>query len=126
MRKTKPTDSELQILHLLWTMGPSAVKEIHEELQKVKESGYTTTLKLLQIMYEKKLVDRVKDGRVHIYKARISRQEAQENILDKLIDTAFQGSAGKLIMQALGHTRPSRSELKEIRDFLDKLEGGEK
>jgi len=126
MPSFKPTDGELQILQVLWSRGPSTVKEVNEQLSLKKDVGYTTSLKIMQIMHEKGLVDRKKDGRTHIYQANVSREQTQKQMVDKLLDTAFKGSASQLVMQALGNHKTSDEELNKIRKFLDKLEGGNK
>ena len=118
----KPTESELNILKVLWEKGPSNVREINAALSTIKEVGYTTTLKLLQIMTEKKLVTRIKDGRNHIYSAAVEQNTAQQQLLDKLLNGVFGGSAKKLVMQALGTHHPSKKELEEIREYIDKLD----
>jgi BlaI family penicillinase repressor len=122
----KPTESELEILQLLWQHGPSTVRFINDELSKNKETGYTTTLKLMQIMHEKGLVDRDEAGRSHVYKSAISETATQKQLLDRFLETAFRGSALKLVMQALGNRKTSEQELNEIRNLLDKLKGNEK
>jgi len=121
----KPTEAELEILQILWQKGSSSVKDVNEEINKKKESGYTTTLKTLQIMFEKGLVTREKDGRSHTYMAAFKKEETQQALLDKVLETAFGGSAGKLIMQALGNKKTSKEELEEIKKMIDKLEKGE-
>ena len=118
----KPTESELEILQILWKRGPSSVKEVNEEINKKKESGYTTTLKTMQIMLEKGLVTREKAGRGHVYSAAYRKEETQQALLDKVLETAFGGSAGKLVMQALGNKKTSKEELAEIKNLIDKLE----
>ena len=123
--KIKPTDSELEILKLLWQLGPSSVRTINDELNKNKQTGYTTTLKIMQIMAEKGLVTRAKDGRNHIYSAAVEQQAAQRQLLDKLLMGVFGGSAKHLVMQALGNHQTSRQELKEIRKYIEHLEGDE-
>jgi predicted transcriptional regulator len=120
----KPTDSELNILLILWEKGPSNVRSINDELSTTRDVGYTTTLKILQIMNEKGLVTRIKDGRNHIYSAAVEQNTAQQQFLDKLLTGVFGGSAKKLIMQALGTHNPSKKELEEIREYIQKLEGG--
>ena len=115
----KPTESELEILQILWQNGPSSVRFINEELAKNREIGYTTTLKLMQIMFEKKLLSRTEEGRYHLYKAEIGEEATQINLLGKFVDTAFRGSAMKLVMQALGNHDSSREELEEIKKLLD-------
>ncbi|MEZ5082858.1 MAG: BlaI/MecI/CopY family transcriptional regulator [Bacteroidales bacterium] len=123
--KIKPTEAELNILQVLWNMGPSSVRTINNELNKAREIGYTTTLKILQIMTEKGLVSRIKDGRNHIYSAAVEQNAAQQQLLDKLLNGVFGGSAKKLVMQALGSKNPSKNELEEIRKYIEELEGGE-
>lgn len=122
--RSKPTESELEILQILWENGPSTVREVHEQLIKKKESGYTTTLKLMQIMYEKGLVKRDDTNRSHIYEAVISQDKTRKVMVDKLIKTLFQGSSSKLIMQALGNHKATKEELLAIRKYLDEMEGG--
>jgi len=123
--KIKTTESELKILQLLWQLGPSSVRTINDELNKTKNTGYTTTLKIMQIMAEKDLVTRIKDGRNHIYSAAVEQHAAQRQLLDKLLNGVFGGSASKLVMQALGNHEPSKKELEEIKKYIDSLEGGE-
>ena len=118
----KPTDSELEILRILWENGKSTVKTVNEKLNEKKETGYTTTLKMLQIMYEKNLVERDENERSHIYKAAIGQNEIQKVLLDKLLETAFSGSAANLVMQALGNSQPSKEELKKIKELLNQIE----
>lgn len=121
-KKIKPTDSELEILQILWEKGEASVREVHEVLSVKKDIGYTTALKLMQIMYEKGLLQRDDSSRTHIYKAQVSREETQEQILNKLIDSVFKGSAAKLVMQALGNNKSSKEEIAEIKQYLDELE----
>ncbi|MCX6169720.1 MAG: BlaI/MecI/CopY family transcriptional regulator [Ignavibacteriales bacterium] len=118
----KPTDSELEILRILWENGASTVKSVNEKLNEKKESGYTTTLKMLQIMFEKNLVVRDENERSHVYKAAINQDEIQKVLLDKLLVTAFSGSAANLVMQALGNSQPSKEELKKIKELLNQIE----
>ena len=120
----KPTDAELEILLVLWQYGPGTVRFINEKLNERREVGYTTTLKILQIMSEKGMVSREMDGRTHIYTAVLSEEETQEKLINKLLMTAFGGSAQKLIMQALGNHKSSKEELQAIKDLIKKLEGG--
>jgi predicted transcriptional regulator len=126
MSKPKPTEAELAILQVLWRHGPCTVRQVHEELCKDKPSGYTTTLKLLQIMTGKKLVRRDESQRTHIYRAALREEETQRNLVDDLLQRAFGGSAQKLVMQALAHKKATPDELAEIRKLLDELEGGAK
>lgn len=124
-RKIKPTESELKILQLLWSLGPSSVRTINDELNKTKNTGYTTTLKIMQIMAEKGLVTRIKDGRNHIYSAAVEQQAAQRQLLDKLLNGVFGGSASNLVMQTLGNHKATKEELEEIKRYISSLEGGE-
>ncbi len=116
----KPTDGELSILNVLWQNGPSSVRDVHEELGT--ESKYTTTLKLLQIMYEKGYVKRDDSAKTHIYEAVISREDTQDQYLQKMIDTVFNGSASKMVMQALGRHKATPEELDEIKKYLDDID----
>lgn len=118
----KPTDSELAILQVLWQHGPSTVRQVYEHLSQGRDLGYTTALKLMQIMHEKGLVSRAEDGRSHVYSALLTEEEAQRDLLNRFVDTAFRGSAMKLVMQALGDGRASKAELDEVRRLLDQLE----
>ena len=122
----RPTDAELSILRVLWTLGPSTVRDVHEQLNRRAPTGYTTVLKLLQIMIEKGLVVRDETERAHIYEARLSEQKTQRQLLGDLADRAFGGSAAKLVMQALSGRKTSAEDLSAIRDLLDRLEGGVK
>ena len=117
----QPTNGELQILRILWKQGPSTVREINEVLNQEREVGYTTTLKLMQIMHDKGHLSRTKSGKTHIYTALLTEQDTQKQLVDKLKDSLFQGSALKLVMQALGDKSTSADELKQIRDYLDEL-----
>jgi BlaI family transcriptional regulator, penicillinase repressor len=121
-RIPKPTDSELEILRILWENGASTVKTVNEKLNEKKETGYTTTLKMLQIMYEKNIVVRDENERSHVYSAAIDQDEIQKLLLDKLLETAFSGSAANLVMQALGNSKPSKEELKKIKELLNQIE----
>lgn len=123
-RLPKPTDAELAILRVLWARGPSTVRQVHDALTSARPTGYTTTLKLLQIMAEKGLVRRDESDRTHVYAARATEEQTQKQLTQDLLDRAFDGSAMKLVMQALSSRRASREELVEIRDLLDKAERG--
>jgi predicted transcriptional regulator len=120
----KPTDAELEILSVLWEHGPSTVRFVNDQLNERREVGYTTTLKFLQIMIEKGLVSRNTEGRTHIYEAALSQNQVQDQLINKLVDTAFGGSAQKLVMQALGRSKSSKEELEAIKAYIQKLEGG--
>jgi BlaI family transcriptional regulator, penicillinase repressor len=119
---TRPTESELEILSLLWEMKEASVRQIHEQLAKTKDTGYTTTLKIMQIMHAKRLVSRDEQNRSHIYRPATNQQETQNSLLKNLVNTAFGGSAQNLVLQALGQENPSKEDLDEIRAFLDQLE----
>jgi predicted transcriptional regulator len=121
----KPTEKELEILQILWKEGPVAVKGVHESMGGDQQNGYTTILKLMQIMHEKGLVTRQKSGKLHLYKAVASQEHTRQFIIDKMIHTVFQGSAMQLVMSALGNKKSSKEELTEIKRYLEKLEGGE-
>ena len=119
----RPTDAELSILRVLWERGPSTVREVHDVLSRTQASGYTTILKLMQIMTEKGLVVRDESERAHVYEARHSEQRTQRQIIADLVERAFGGSSAKLVMQALSGRKASAAELSEIRELLDRLEG---
>ncbi|MCB0622588.1 MAG: BlaI/MecI/CopY family transcriptional regulator [Saprospiraceae bacterium] len=118
----RPTDAELEILQVLWQRGPSTVREVNEVLSERREVGYTTTLKLMQIMVEKGLARRNTETRVHVYTAAVEEAATQQRLLDQFLDTAFRGSAASLIMQALGNHRASPEELDEIKELIRRME----
>jgi predicted transcriptional regulator len=120
----RPTDAELAILRVLWNRGPSTVRQVFEVLSEERDLGYTTALKMLQIMAEKGLVQRDASGRVHIFSASQTQSQTQRSLLDDLLDKAFGGSSLSLVMQALATRKASRKELSEIRELLDQAEGG--
>ena len=122
--EVKPTESELEILQVIWKRGQCTVRDVHEELAKNKDAGYTTTLKLMQIMHEKGLVERDTTAKTHLYKAVITREQAQQTALDKIISTVFKGSTSDLVIQALGHHRASKDEIEAIKSYLERF-GGE-
>lgn len=124
-KDVKPTEKELEILQVMWGREAVSVKQVHEFLGGDKANGYTTVLKLLQIMYEKGLVTRQKSGKLHLYSAVPSLESTQKQMVNRMIDTIFQGSAAQLVMSALGNGQSSREELQEIKKYLEKLEGGE-
>jgi len=119
---TKPTESELEILQILWEKGNCTVREVHEILTLNREAGYTTTLKIMQIMHEKGLVKRDTNQKTHIYSALASQQKTQQHLVSKLIDNAFSGSAARLVMQALGNHTSSKDEIEAIRKYLNELD----
>ena len=118
----KPTDAELAILRVLWAHGPSTVREVAREMGR--ESAYTTILKLLQIMTEKGLVRRDESPRTHVYEAALTEGDTQQQLVTDLLEKVFDGSASKLVMQALAAKKTSRKELAEIRKLLDQQRGG--
>ncbi|MEJ7560479.1 MAG: BlaI/MecI/CopY family transcriptional regulator [Pedobacter sp.] len=118
---SKPTESELEILQILWKKGNCTVRDVHEVLVKSKDAGYTTTLKLMQIMHEKGLVERDTSAKTHIYKALINQQKTQQHLVNKMIDNVFNGSAARLVMQALGNHSASKEEIDSIKEYLDQL-----
>ena len=117
----KPTEGELEILQVLWEKGKATVREVHEIILESKEAGYTTTLKLMQIMFEKGLVTRDDSAKTHIYQANVTKEKTQNQFVQKMINGLFQGSSSQLIMQALGSHSPSKEELNEIQQLLDNL-----
>jgi predicted transcriptional regulator len=118
----KPTEAELAILRVLWSRGPSTVREVAESMGR--EGAYTTILKLMQIMTEKRLVNRDDAARTHVYEAAYSEDHTQKQIVTDLLDRVFDGSAAKLVLQALAAGKASPAELAEIRKLLDKHRGG--
>lgn len=123
--KIKPTESELEILQLIWKHGPSTVRQINDLMNGSRVVGYTTTLKLLQIMTQKGIVRADKTDRSHIYSALLKEEETQQQLVEQLLQAAFGGSAKKLVMQALGNKKTSQAELEEIKLLIRRLEGGE-
>jgi predicted transcriptional regulator len=119
----KPTESELEILNILWQKNLATVREVHEDLAKSKDVGYTTTLKLMQIMHEKGLVKRDESMRTHVYQAAVNREKTQKHLLDKMIDSLFGGSSTQLVLQALGggDQKISAEEVAKIQSLLDNL-----
>ncbi len=117
----KPTESELEILQVLWEKDKASVREVHEELLMSKDVGYTTTLKLMQIMHEKGLVKRDDSYKTHIYQASVSKEKTQKHLLGKMINNLFGGSPAELVLQALGNHKASPAELEEIQQLLNNL-----
>ena len=122
-KSIKPTESELEILQVLWEKGTASVREVHEVLLKTKEAGYTTTLKLMQIMNEKGIVKRDDSMRTHVYQAAVNKEKTQKHLLSKMIDNLFGGSPTQLVIQALGDEshKASREELEKIQALLDSV-----
>lgn len=117
----KPTESELEILQILWDKGIATVREVHEELTASKDVGYTTTLKLMQIMHEKGLVKRDDSMRTHVYQAAVNKEKTQRHLLGKMIDNLFGGSPTQLVIQALGEHKASPEEIEKIQALLDDM-----
>jgi predicted transcriptional regulator len=115
----RPTEGELAILTVLWERGPSTVRQVHEALAGTRETGYTTTLKLMQIMADKGLVTRDESARTHVYSARGSQEQTQRQLVNDLVDRAFGGSAAELVLRALSSRKTSADELQEIRRLID-------
>ena len=118
----KPAEVELAILHVLWEKGPSTVREVHEEVGKARKTGYTTVLKLMQIMDSKGMVERDVSSRSHVYRAVLKRSQTQRRLLSDLLHRVFRGSSRDLVMQALSAQRARPEEIAEIRELLDHLE----
>lgn len=117
----KPTDGELEILNVLWSKKTASVREVHEELIKNKDAGYTTTLKLLQIMFEKGLVTRNDASKTHYYTPAFSKESTQQQMVNKIIKNVFGGSSTQLVLQALGNHVATDEELDSIQQLLDQL-----
>lgn len=122
--KLKPTEGELEILQILWGNGPSSVRYVNEQLNNKREVGYTTTLKIMQLMVEKNLVQRNTESRTHIYEASINEEATQQQLLTRFVDATFRGSAMKMVMQALGNHKASKEELEDIKALIEKIEKG--
>ena len=124
----RPTAGELEILNVIWTHGPSTVRFVNDclngQLHGEKEVGYTTTLKIMQLMAEKGLLERNESQRSHLYGAVAPKEQVQKQMLDRLLDQAFGGSAPKLVMQALGGHKANPEEIARIRELLDRMDGG--
>jgi predicted transcriptional regulator len=121
LKANKATESEMEILKILWEHGPSTVREVHDFLSQNKESGYTTTLKLMQIMLEKGLLTRNDTNRTHVYSSNVKQELIQKQLVGKIINGMFKGSSAQLIMHALGNHRASKEELIEIKKYLDDI-----
>lgn len=121
-KPVEPTKSELEILQVLWEIGPSTVRAVNDELQKQKEVNYATTLKFMQLMAEKGMLIRDESQMKHIYSVAEEEQKTKSHLLDKFVDSMYKGSASKLVLQLLGNKKNSQQELQEIKDILKKLE----
>ena len=120
----RPTDAELGILNVLWERGPSTVRDVHEALYRDEGAGYTTALKLMQIMHAKGLVLRDDSERAHVFRAAVSRERTQKRFVAEMVQRVFNGSPSQLVLQALGgRAKATREELDEIRALLDRIEG---
>jgi len=119
--QVKPTEGELEILQVLWEKGKATVRDVHERILETKDAGYTTTLKLMQIMFEKGLVTRDDSAKTHIYEANVSKEKTQTQFVGKMISSLFGGSSSKLVMQALGSQAPTKEEIDEIQQYLNNL-----
>lgn len=117
----EPTKSELEILQVLWETGPATVRTVNDELLKLKEVNYATTLKFMQLMVEKGLLNRDNRQMKHIYSVAEPEETTKAHLLDKFVHTMYKGSAGKLVMQLLGNQKPSDQEIQDIKDLLNKL-----
>ena len=124
VKTLRPTAAELEILNVIWTHGPSTVRFVNDQLNLGKDTGYTTTLKIMQIMAEKGLLKRDESQRSHLYGAAAPQAQVQKQLLDRLLEQAFGGSALKLVMQALGGHKATPEEISRIRELLDAMEGG--
>ncbi len=120
--KNRPTESELEILQVLWNKESATVREVHEVLENLRDIGYTTTLKTMQIMTEKGLLSRDTTSRQHIYYPLVSREECQQVFINKMVDGLFNGSASRMVMGALDNKKLSSEEISEIRDYLKQFE----
>src|SRR5665811_56672 len=120
--KHEPTDGELEILQLIWKHGPLTVRQVHEHLNPEKQTGYTSTLKMMQIMNEKGVLGRKASGRSHIYHSKIDQKKTTQNRLDSFLEATFGGSASRLVIQLLGSNSTNDEELQKIRDIIDEYE----
>jgi BlaI family transcriptional regulator, penicillinase repressor len=125
-KSPRPTEAELAILRVLWRRGPSTVRQVWEQIAAAQRTGYTTVLKIMQIMANKGLVQRDEAQRSHIYKTRLTEEQTQRQVVGHLLDKVFSGSASKLVMQALAAKKATPGELEQIRKLLDQMEGGQK
>lgn len=114
-----PSNAELEILRILWKRGPSTVRDVHDELRKDKDVGYTTVLKIMQVMADKEIVTRDESERSHVYTPAVEEKSIKRRLVSELLDKAFDGSAAQLVMQALSDKRASPEDIKKIRKLLD-------
>lgn len=120
--KNRPTESELKVLQILWDEGPQTVRYVNDKLNIAKTVGYTTTLKIMQIMHEKGILSREAEGRTHVYTSILKQEDAQKFLLDRMVDAAFGGSANSLVLRALGDYKTSPEELEKIKALISKIE----
>lgn len=125
-KPNRPTEGEMEILQILWENGPSTVREVHDVLTETKDSGYTTTLKLMQIMNEKGLLKRNDDSKTHVYTALVKKESIQKQAVSKMINSLFKGSSAKLVMHALGNYKASDEEILEIKKYLKEIGAAKK
>jgi len=125
-RLPKPTEAELAILCVLWERGPSTVRDVWEQISPAQQTGYTTVLKTMQIMFDKNLLKRDETERSHVYSASLTENQTQRQMVGHLLERLFSGSARNLVMQALSVKKASSADLAEIRKLLDELEGAKK
>ena len=118
----KPTESELSILSILWSDGPSTVRHVNEKLNTERRVGYTNTLKMMQLMHEKGMLDRDETSRSHIYIPLVQAEDVRNNVLNRMINTVFEGKTSNLLVHALGNYKPSEEELTEIKRLIEKLD----
>jgi BlaI family transcriptional regulator, penicillinase repressor len=121
-----PTNSELEILNVLWRRGPSTVRTVHEQVGAKRDIGYTTVLKLMQLMAEKGLVERDESERSHVYAAAVPEKKIKKHLVSEMMDRVFEGSAASLVMQALSSKKASKEEIEQIRELLDRQSRGER
>jgi predicted transcriptional regulator len=122
-RKIQPTEVELQMLKILWELGPSPVREIHARLNADKGTNYSTTVKMLSVMLDKGLVKRNETASPHVYRAAVTREATGKRMVRAVIDKVYDGAAMSLVLQALASTKPTKDELAEVRRLLDQMEG---
>jgi|SRR5580698_9239993 BlaI family penicillinase repressor len=121
-KSMEPTKAELEILHVLWTWGPSTVRFVNDKLNEQRDVNYTSTLKVMQIMTDKGILKRDESQMKHVYQAAEGEQKTKDHLLDRFVDSVYQGSTGKLLMQVLGNQKTSKEDLARIREILDNLE----
>ncbi len=117
-----PTAAELEILQILWDLGPSPVRKVNERMSQNRQVGYTTTLKTMQIMHQKGLLSRIKESRTHIYKPLVEESDVKDQFIDELAESAFRGSAMQLVMHTLGRNNASAQELEAIKELIEAKE----